>query len=67
MIPLFINYGLPVAIACYGLFLFPRSLEKLVTQGKINRDQSGRARRVATIGSCLLLALTAVRFFIATR
>lgn len=67
MISFFLNYGLAVAVALYGLFLFPRSLEKLITLGKINREQSGRARRVATIGSCALLGLTAIRFFIATR
>lgn len=67
MIPFFINYGIAVAIAFYGIFLFPRSLEKLTTLGKINREQSGRARRVALVGSCLLLGLTAIRFFLATR
>ncbi|MEO7598127.1 MAG: hypothetical protein ABIV50_04300 [Opitutus sp.] len=67
MIPFFLKYGIAVAIGFYGLFLFPRSLEKLATSGKINRDQAGRARRVAMIGSCILLALTAVRFFLATR
>jgi hypothetical protein len=67
MIPFFLNYGIAVAIAFYGIFLFPRSLEKLTTLGKINRDQAGRARRIAMVGSCILLGLTAFRFFLATR
>jgi hypothetical protein len=67
MIPFLINYGIGVAIACYGFFLFPRALEKLVVAGKMDRDQQRRVRKVAFIGSWILVILTAARFLLAVR
>jgi hypothetical protein len=67
MIPFLLNYGIGIALACYGFFLFPRALEKVVATGKMDRTQAARVRRIAFIGSWVLLVLTAVRFFLAVR
>lgn len=67
MIPFLINYGIGIAIACYGFFLFPRALEKVVATGRMDRAQAQRVRKVAFIGSWILLVLTAVRFVLAVR
>lgn len=67
MIPFLINYGIGIAIACYGFFLFPRALEKVVATGRMDRNQAQRVRRIAFIGSWVLLILTAARFLLAVR
>jgi len=64
MMPLFLRYGIGIAVAFYAVAFFPRAMEKLVVTGRLTHMTAVRATRIAWIAAMVLVVLTCLRFWL---